>query len=122
MTRNEKRAKFFKDISFLIVWAHKRHIHLMPIWYHRTTAQQNELYQKGRGLFPDPKKIVTYCDGYKKRSKHQDWLGIDLVVIEKGKIMWVSLKYSIVGKEWTRRGHVWGGNFKGLSDEGHFQA
>jgi len=78
----------------------------MPTWFHRTTRQQNELYQKGRGLFPDKKKIVTYCDGYKRRSKHQDWLAVDIVILVNGKIRWSHPGYKLLGKYWTDRGRL----------------
>lgn len=122
MKSTEKRVKFFKDICFLVVWAHKRHIQLMPIWFHRTPRQQADLYSKGRGIFPDKNRIVTYVDGVKRIGSHQKWLGMDLVVIEKGKILWASPKYDIVGKKWASLGHKWGGNFKRpKGDVGHFQ-
>jgi len=123
MSKTERRVNFFKAISFLIVWAHRRGISIMPICFYRSTEEQNKLYQKGRGLFPDKTKIVTNCDGHEKRSCHQDWIAMDVVIIENDKIVWVSPKYDILGNEWRRRGHIWGGDFKGLGsrDIYHYQ-
>lgn len=36
---------------------------------HRTPEEQNKLYQQGR---TKPGQIVTYLDGYKKKSKHNE--------------------------------------------------
>ena len=121
MTKTEKRVLLFRDMAFLTIWAYGKEIEFMVIWYHRTDVEQNKQYQKGR-MPPDKKKIVTNCDGYNKRSPHQAWIAIDLVIIENNKLIWVSPKYKILGKKWMEMGRRWGGKFKSLKgDLGHFQ-
>ncbi|MEF2599722.1 MAG: M15 family metallopeptidase, partial [Fusobacterium mortiferum] len=56
----------------------------------RTAEEQNKIYQQGRTI---PGKIVTKCDGYKIKSKHQvkaDGLGyaFDIAVIIDNKSNW----------------------------------
>jgi len=50
---------------------------------HRTAEEQFELYKKGRRLdrnglwiIYDKRKVVTYCDGLKKKSKHNENLSL----------------------------------------------
>lgn len=42
----------------------------------RTTEEQQALYAKGR---TEEGKIVTYADGVRRRSKHQDGVAVDVV-------------------------------------------
>ena len=56
----------------------------------RTAEEQNKIYQQGRTI---PGKIVTKCDGYNIKSKHQvkaDGLGyaFDIAVIINNKSNW----------------------------------
>jgi len=117
---NKKRIDFFKAFAFLTVWAWKKGIHIMPICFHRTAEEQAKRYAQGR---TQPGKIVTNCDGYKKKSKHQNWLAKDIVVMDAdNKILWTSPDYAILGKQWEKQGHVWGGSWKSpAGDIYHFQ-
>ena len=96
----------------------------MPICFHRSDEDQLSRYRQGRLL---PGKIVTYLDGYNKRSKHQDWKAIDFVLVILGELIWVAHpKYDIAGKIWKRLGGRWGGDFlkpdgKPMGDYGHFE-
>ena len=42
------------------------------VYGHRTVDEQQRLYDKGRvnGIITDKSKVVTYCDGTEKKSKH----------------------------------------------------
>lgn len=53
---------------------------------YRSLARQQELYRRGR----DGKggKIVTYKDGERQRSKHQDRKAVDVVPYVDGKYDW----------------------------------
>lgn len=99
---------------------------------HRTPEEQNELFQKGR---TKQGKVVTYVDGYKKKSKHNysPSLAFDIVVWVSGEITWKPSFYEIVAshilevaEDLFEKGEiknriVWGGNWKKFKDYPHFQ-
>lgn len=99
---------------------------------HRTPEEQYELYQKGR---TKPGNIVTYCDGYKRKSKHNydPSLAVDIVAYNNKGITWES-KYYIkiaehvknVSDDLYEKGEideqiVWGGDWHKFKDYPHFQ-
>lgn len=99
----------------------------------RTTEQQKALYAKGR---TKPGKKVTNCDGVKNKSNHQakaDGFGhaIDLVIVDPSKpdgFDWDnSAKYKAVADHVLKVGKelgvnvTWGGNWKSIKDEPHFE-
>jgi peptidoglycan L-alanyl-D-glutamate endopeptidase CwlK len=54
-------------------------IQLLPHSFHRTTEEQEKLFADGK----------SQLDGVAKRSKHQDWLAIDSVIVNKdGSLCW----------------------------------
>ncbi len=90
----------------------------------RTAGYQNQLFQKGRTIKPiGPEHIVTNCDGYKRRSKHQSSLAADFVPFKGGQPDWkVDLEH------WGYLGHIahvhgleWGGDWQKLKDLPHIQ-
>ena len=93
----------------------------------RSAEEQNKLYQQGRTTSG---KIITNCDGYKIKSKHQireDGLGHagDIAVLIDGKAIWEEKYY----KEVARAGRVlmqkynieWGGDWEKFKDLPHFE-
>lgn len=93
----------------------------------RTPEEQNKLYQQGRTV---PGKVVTNCDGYKIKSKHQvksDGFGYagDIAILVDGKVTWEEKYY----KEVARAGRVlmqkykieWGGDWEKFKDFPHFE-
>ena len=124
VSKTELRISFFiKICAFLILCKFKK-IKLMPICFHRSGGEQFKRYQQGRT--PESiklgQKIVTYLDGYTKRSKHQDWRAFDFVLVIFGELIWKAhKKYDIAGKIWKRLGGKWGGDFS-FRDYGHFEA
>ena len=54
---------------------------------HRTPQEQKTLFEKGR---TKPGSIVTYCDGYAKKSKHNasPSLAVDIYAFVDGKASW----------------------------------
>lgn len=65
----------------------------------RTASEQNALWEKGRdgfGTIVDKKKVVTYKDGYVKKSRHQGKKAIDIVAFVKGKPNWSKSALSAV--------------------------
>jgi len=107
LSRTQRRVKFIQDISALILIAEKIGIKVMPFCYHRTQKQQEILRKRG----------VSWV----KRSKHQDWLAMDLVVLENGRPIWTQdFKYRVLGYIWEEMGHTWGGSWK-KTDVFHFE-
>lgn len=93
----------------------------------RTAEEQNKLYQQGR---TKAGKIVTKCDGYKIKSKHQvkaDGLGyaFDIAVIIDNKSNWNKKVFKDVAdsaRELMKKYNIeWGGDWKNFSDYPHFQ-
>lgn len=89
----------------------------------RTAEEQNKLYQQGRTI---PGKIVTKCDGYNIKSKHQmksDGLGyaFDIAVISN----WNKKVFKEIAdsaRELMKIYNIeWGGDWKNFSDYPHFQ-
>ena len=100
---------------------------------HRTPDEQRDLYLKGRN--GNPGKIVTYCDGYLKKSKHNylPSLAFDFICYINGKLTWEDSVYLEVGlhimevaEQLFEDGEIdnmisWGGNWKKFKDLGHIQ-
>jgi len=99
---------------------------------YRSPVKQNELYQKGRSVDGG---IVTYCDGYIKKSKHNNSpsLAVDIMCYAGGKITWSPVVYLEVGthimeiaETLFEKGIInnrisWGGHWHKFKDWPHFQ-
>lgn len=109
MTNTEKRILYLQRFALLIQKATLEGIEVIETSGHRSDKEQNELYQKGRTT---PGPIVTNCDGYFQRSKHQDWLAKDLLIVENGVPAWErAAGYDRLGEIWESLGGTWGGRF-----------
>lgn len=82
----------------------------------RTYAEQDALYAQGRSV---PGKIVTNAKG--GYSNHNFGIAFDIGVFEGNKYMEESPKYKAVGVLGLDLGLEWGGNWKTIVDEPHFQ-
>lgn len=82
----------------------------------RTYAEQNDLYAKGRTA---PGKIVTKARG--GYSNHNFGIAFDVGVFEGSSYKDESPKYKAVGVLGMDLGLEWGGNWKTIQDEPHFQ-
>lgn len=118
MTNTEKRAIFIRDASILVARATELGISLIVIEFYRSPQNQARRYARGR---TKPGRIITYCDGYKKKSKHQFRLAWDIAILIDGQITWNPLHgYNILGNIWKQMGHTWGGDFS-FKDYCHFE-
>jgi peptidoglycan L-alanyl-D-glutamate endopeptidase CwlK len=114
LTSTEKRIAFFYNFSKLVIQAKIQDIDLIITGVFRTPEQQHAVYLAGK----------SQCDGYVKRSKHQDWLAVDAYVVKDGAIVWGDCpEYQTIGQLWKDLGMIWGGDFKGIvaGDLGHFE-
>jgi len=82
----------------------------------RTYAEQDELYAQGRTK-PGP-NVTKARGGY---SNHNFGIAFDVGVFEGQKYLLDSVKYKAVGALGTDLGLEWGGNWKTIVDQPHFQ-
>ena len=82
----------------------------------RTYEEQNDLYAQGR---TKPGKIVTNARG--GYSNHNFGIAFDIGMFKGSKYLDESPKYKAVGAMGTDLGLEWGGNWKSVQDEAHFQ-
>jgi peptidoglycan LD-endopeptidase CwlK len=83
----------------------------------RTYAEQDALYAQGRN--GDTRKKVTNARG--GHSNHNFGIAFDVGVFEGSKYLTESAKYKAVGALGQQLGLEWGGNWKTIVDEPHFQ-
>jgi len=94
-----QRIRFIWMFALLALFAYINKIEFIIFCFHRTEKEQKELFEEGK----------TKCDGVKKKSRHQNWRAIDLVVIEDGKCIWHGTsKYELLGRFWKLLGGTWG--------------
>ncbi len=75
-----------EKIKELLALCDKNDIKVLVIQTLRDAEYQNSLYQIGR---TKPGKVVTNCDGYRKKSNHQSGKAFDIVPVDNsGKILW----------------------------------
>ena len=82
----------------------------------RTYDEQNALYAKGRTA---PGRIVTNARG--GYSNHNFGIAFDVGVFDGSKYIPESSRYKAVGAIGMDLGLEWGGNWRTLQDEPHFQ-
>ena len=82
----------------------------------RTYAEQDKLYAQGRTA---PGEIVTNATG--GFSNHNFAIAFDVGVFEGSKYLPDSAKYKAVGVLGQELGLEWGGNWKTIVDQPHFQ-
>ena len=82
----------------------------------RTYDEQNALYEQGRSKAG---RIVTNARG--GYSNHNFGIAFDIGVFEGGRYLDESPAYKAVGALGMKLGLEWGGNWKTIQDEPHFQ-
>ncbi len=82
----------------------------------RTYEEQNALYEQGRSKAG---RIVTNARG--GYSNHNFGIAFDIGVFEGGRYLGESPAYKAVGAIGMKLGLEWGGNWKTIQDEPHFQ-
>ncbi len=92
-------------------------IQIKVISGHRSYAEQDALYARGRTVQPGP--IVTNARG--GYSNHNFGIAFDIGVFEGSRYLGESPKYRAVGMLGREIGLEWGGNWKDLVDQPHFQ-
>ena len=82
----------------------------------RTYAEQNDLYAQGR---TKPGRIVTNAKG--GYSNHNFGIAFDIGIFDGSRYIEESPRYKAVGALGVELGLEWGGNWKTINDEPHFQ-
>jgi len=82
----------------------------------RTYQEQSALYEQGR---TKPGRVVTNARG--GYSNHNFGVAFDIGVFEGGRYLDESPAYKAVGALGMKLGLEWGGNWKTIQDEPHFQ-
>ncbi len=100
----------------LVLKAAKSGITIKVISGLRAYEEQNDLYEQGRSK---PGKIVTNARG--GFSNHNFGIAFDVGVFEGTKYLDESPKYKAIGALGIELGLEWGGNWKSIQDEPHFQ-
>jgi peptidoglycan L-alanyl-D-glutamate endopeptidase CwlK len=100
----------------LVLKAAKAGIAIKVISGLRTYEEQNDLYEQGRSKHG---KVVTNARG--GYSNHNFGIAFDVGVFEGTKYLEESPKYKAVGALGIELGLEWGGNWKSIQDEPHFQ-
>jgi len=83
----------------------------------RTSLDQRELYNAGN----------SKCDGYKKRSKHQEGLALDFYAFVGGQASWNTEHLAMVAAAFLQAASIlghklrWGGLWKGFKDYPHVE-
>lgn len=113
MTNTAKRIRFIRKFAALTQHARMFGLDFIVTDFYRTTDRQQELYAAGK----------SQCDGINNKSKHQDWLAIDICLIKDGECVWERVTaYELLGKYWKKIGGIWGGDWESLNDIYHFEA
>jgi peptidoglycan L-alanyl-D-glutamate endopeptidase CwlK len=99
----------------------------------RSEQKQFELYRQGRTyngkdwLVSNSDEVVTYLDGYDKKSKHQKGEAFDIFGYKEGKATWdkkilseIAEHIKLVAKYQFNVDLTWGGDWK-MEDMPHFQ-
>lgn len=115
MTKLDRRRIFAIRLSNLLLLAETASIPVAIFAYYRTAEEQHKLFLEKK----------SKCDGYQKRSRHQDWLAADLGIVnaEGTDFLWSDERYTKLGELGESLGLVWGGNFSGSmsGDVYHFE-
>jgi len=93
-------------VAELLSFASRSGIDARVVSTRRSCAQQNAIYESAPG-------VATQARGC--QSWHVWGRAVDLSV--DGPLE----DYAVLGDKWKRMGGVWGGDFKGIDDFGHFE-
>lgn len=112
MSKTQKRIIFLRRFSLLTQIAQELGIEFIVTCFYRSEEEQYREFLDGD----------SQLDGRENRSPHQDWLAIDICIIEGGHCVWPRIEaYETLGTLWKQLGGTWGGDWESLNDIYHFQ-
>ena len=113
MNRTQQRIEFFKNFASLTTVSASSGIDFLVTCFYRSPEEQRQKFDEGK----------SQCDGYTKKSRHQLWLAIDVVLIDDdSQCVWAHVpEYDTMGQMWEAMGGEWGGRWESLGDIYHFQ-
>lgn len=139
---SDTSLKRLQGVDEALVEIMKEALFISPIDFgiasgYRTSSEQYDLYRQGRDFVDgnlqivDSSKVVTYLDGYKKKSKHQLGQAVDIYAWVNGSASWkkhhLALIAGVILTIANKRGVklTWGATFGSDSFNGfdfpHFQ-
>jgi hypothetical protein len=108
------RTKFLYSLGKLLEFCEQNKIEVVCFTFYRSPEQQIQEFIKGKSKL--------------KSGPHQQWLAIDLAIVDQGKILFDSSlstisKYKVLGDFWKSLGvkYTWGGDFNFAKDIYHFE-
>lgn len=112
MTNTTKRALFLRKFAALTSYAALIGVNFIVTTFYRSPEDQQKKFDEG----------TSKCDGYTKKSHHQNWLAIDIVLVVNHELEWNRTEdYELLGAFWRSLGGIWGGDWVSLNDIYHFQ-
>lgn len=108
-----KRVEFTKKLFELLKYMYDNNDNPVIDYCLRSPEEQLRLFSQGRKLvngkweIVDKSKIITYCDGYNVKSKHNLGLAADIYLTDtKGNILftWNKEKANFYHKKWIELG------------------
>jgi hypothetical protein len=106
MTLRQKQSVFLDMVGKLICHAQALGITIFVLEWYRSEERQAQLRAAGKSWIA--------------RSKHQDGLAVDLVVMDGRGVTWDVARYKPLGEFWKSIGGTWGGDWK-VVDAVHFE-
>ncbi len=99
MTRLDRRRLFCYRLASLLVLLDAKSIPVVIFAFYRTAEEQKKCYDAG----------TSKCDGYLKRSRHQDWLAADIGILnaDRTDILWDDPRYAEIGRLAVQCGLSW---------------
>ena len=99
MTRLDRRRLFLKKLAALVMLIDQHEIPVCITAFYRSPEEQKKCFDAG----------TSKCDGYTKRSRHQDWLAADFAIItDDGKnVLWDDARYTKIGELAGKVGLKW---------------
>ena len=111
-------------VSSILILISDRALQISPIDFgipdyggRRTKREQNRLYKDG----------LSKCDGYDKKSEHQEGMALDVYAYVDGRASWEEEHLAIVAAAMLQAANElgykleWGGLWKNFKDMPHFQ-
>lgn len=106
MSMNKKQWEFALAVARLILFADAKGYRVRIAWAYRPSWVAEKFAKMGIGV---------------KRSKHCDYLAVDLDLFDlNGKYLDKTEDHLLLGLEWERMGHTWGGRFS-KPDGNHYE-
>lgn len=102
-TRSGRRVRLLVMFAFLLIYSRLIKLNIIVTDFDRTAEEQLVKFKAGNSL----------CDGVRKKSKHQTWHAIDILILgPQMRERWKRTDgYDKLGAFWISIGGIWGGTW-----------